>query len=93
MSNATSRLAAVRAARSTAEESAMPLPGTIFSAVAYARWVEATSTVRSGVTRPRWIARPASIHSAAITRSTSPPTGISAITGSRPSGSGSASST
>ena len=64
--------------------SAVPSPGAIFSTIDSDRWVEAISTVRSGVTRPRWMARPASIHSAAITTSTSPGTGISDSTGWRP---------
>ena len=42
------------------------------------------NTVRSGETSPRWIARPASIISAAITTSTSPGTGISDSTAVRP---------
>ena len=40
--------------------------------------------VRSGVTKPRCMARPASISSEAMTTSTSPGTGISASTGSAP---------
>ena len=42
------------------------------------------SVVRSAVTRPRWMARPASASSDASTQSTSPATGMRAITGSRP---------
>ncbi len=45
------------------------------------------SVVRSGVTRPRWIARPPSISSEASTTSTSPGSGISASTGWAPSAS------
>ena len=63
----------------------MPSPGTIFSDTASARWVEAISVVRSGVTNPRRMARPASIISAAIITSTSPAAGFSANTGTRPS--------
>ncbi len=47
------------------------------------RCVEAIKVVRSGVTRPRITARPASISSAAITMSTSPGEGIRANTGIR----------
>jgi hypothetical protein len=42
--------------------------------------------VRSGVTKPRWIARPASINSAPSTTSTSPGTAISDSTGRKPEG-------
>ena len=84
MSNATNRRAAARAAAVTAPESAVPSPGSDFSDTAKVRWVEAISVVRSGVTSPRWIARPASIHSAAITISTSPGAAMAENTGSRP---------
>ena len=50
-----------------------------------AGWDEAMKVVRSGVTSPRWTARPASISSEAITRSTSPGKGMRASTGWRPS--------
>ena len=43
------------------------------------------SVVRSLLTSPRWMARPASTSSEATTQSTSPATGMSAMTGSRPS--------
>ncbi len=56
----------------------------IFSVMAKTRCVEATSVVRSGVTMPRWMARPASISSEQTTTSTSPGTGMRASTGSRP---------
>ncbi len=46
--------------------------GTDFSETASARCDEAISVVRSGVTSPRWMARPASMNSAPITMSTSP---------------------
>ena len=59
----------------------MPSPGAIFSDTASARWVEVISTVRSGVTKPRMIERPASIISAVIITSTSPAEGISENTG------------
>ncbi len=55
----------------------MPLPGTTFSMTASVRCVEVISVVRSGDTKPRWMARPASISSAASTMSTSPGVGIS----------------
>jgi len=88
-----SKLMTCRAATSpasiTAPESAMPLPGRSFSCTAKARCVEAITVVRSGVTRPRMIERPASIHSAASTTSTSPGVGISAKIGRLPSRSGS----
>ena len=64
--------------------SAMPLPGRSFSTTAKARCVEAISVVRSGVTRPRSMERPASMNSAASTTSTSPGVGIRAKTGRRP---------
>ena len=83
MSNITSRSAAICAAASTSSEEAMPSPGTIFSLTASARWVEAISVVRSGVTKPRMMARPASIISAAISTSTSPGAGASENTGMR----------
>ena len=47
-------------------------------------WRRSTS-LRSGVTKPRCIARPASMNSEAITISTSPGKGISSRTGSVPS--------
>ena len=81
-SAAMTRRAAIAAAARTGAEAAMPSPGTVFSDTASARWVEAISVVRSGVTKPRWMARPASIISAAIRMSTSPAAGISAKTGS-----------
>jgi hypothetical protein len=56
------------------------------SVIEYTRWVEATKVVRSAVTRPRCSARPASMSSEAITTSTSPGMGLSAITGMRPAG-------
>ena len=64
----------------------MPSPGTCFSDTAKARWVEAIKVVRSGVTSPRWMARPASMNSAPMTTSTSPGTAISDSTGRRPAG-------
>ena len=73
--------AAISAAAITSSEDAMPSPGTIFSDTASARWVEAINVVRSGVTKPRMIERPASIISAAIMISTSPGAGISEKTG------------
>jgi hypothetical protein len=78
-----SRRAATSAAATTSCEEAIPSPGTIFSDTARARWVEAMSVVRSGVTNPRRMARPASIISAATSTSTSPAAGISENTGSR----------
>ena len=71
------RRAATSAAANTSSEEAIPSPGTIFSLTASARWVEVMSTVRSGVTNPRRMARPASIISAVIMMSTSPAAGIS----------------
>ncbi len=59
----------------------MPLPGRSFSCTAKARWVEAITVVRSGVTSPRMMERPASIHSAASTTSTSPGVGMRAKIG------------
>jgi hypothetical protein len=59
----------------------MPLPGTTFSITAGVRCVDEIRVVRSGVTKPRWIARPASISSAASTISTSPGAGMSDSTG------------
>ena len=81
MSNAITRFAAKSAAIETAPGSATPSPGVCFSATANARWVEAINVVRSGVTSPRIIERPASINSAASTTSTSPGAGINANTG------------
>ncbi|MNL37560.1 hypothetical protein D3C87_1597130 [compost metagenome] len=69
---------------STASLSATPLPGTIFSSTEKVRWLLAITVVRSGVTKPRCTARPASMSSAAISTSTSPGTAICAITGRRP---------
>ncbi|MHC2281384.1 hypothetical protein ACVME8_008027 [Bradyrhizobium diazoefficiens] len=81
-------LAAIPMAPVTAPPSAMPLPGAIFSPIAKDRWLDAISVVRSGVTRPRRIDRPASMNSAAITTSTSPGVGISDRIGLRPSSGG-----
>ena len=79
--------AAISAAASTSSALAIPSPGAIFSDTASIRWVEVISTVRSGVTKPRMIARPASISSAVIMMSTSPAAGISENTGwPRPAG-------
>ena len=75
------RRAATSAAAITSSDEAMPSPGTIFSLTANARCVEVISTVRSGVTKPRMIERPASIISAVIMISTSPAAGISEKTG------------
>jgi len=72
-------------ASATVFGSAVASPGFSFSATAYRRWVEAIKVVRSGVTRPCWIERPASISSAASTTSTSPWAGISDRIGVRPS--------
>ena len=83
------RLAATSAASVTTSGSPIPSPGFSFSATAKERWVEAISTVLSGVTRPRSIERPASINSAASTMSTSPGDGISDRTGATPSLAGS----
>ena len=85
MLKAMTRLAANSVARDTAAGSATPSPGACFSTTASARWVEAISVVRSGVTRPRSTERPASMSSAAITTSRSPGVGMSANTGSAPS--------
>ena len=84
MSNAMTFLAAKSAAIETTAGSATPSPGVCFSATAKARWVEAISVVRSGVTNPRIIERPASINSDARTTSTSPGAGIKANTGCAP---------
>ena len=84
MSNATSWRAASRQPASSAAASARPSASAIFSVMAKTRWVEAISSVRSGVTKPRSTARAASISSEASTTSTSPGTGIRASTGSRP---------
>jgi hypothetical protein len=73
--------AAISAAAFTSSLEAMPSPGAIFSETASARWLEVISTVRSGVTKPRMMARPASIISAVIMMSTSPAAGISEKTG------------
>ena len=87
MSNITSRRAAISAAAITSSVDAMPSPGTVFSETASARCDEAISVVRSGVTKPRRMARPASIISAATRMSTSPAAGISEKTaGFSPSG-------
>ena len=82
MSNRMSLWAAISAAAATSSELAIPSPGTVFSETAKARCDEAISVVRSGVTNPRMMARPASIISAAIRISTSPAAGISENTGS-----------
>ena len=87
MSKRTKRFAAAAACASRASLSTRPSPSALFSAIEYTRWVEASSVVRSGVTRPRWIARPPSISSEASTTSTSPGSGISASTGWAPSAS------
>ena len=71
-------------AAKTSASRARPSPGTVFSETAWVRWVEAISVVRSGVTKPRITARPASISSAATRMSTSPGAGASANTGVRP---------
>ena len=84
MSAATTCRAAERHASSNAGASTRPSPIAIFSVIAKTRCVENTKVLRSGETRPRWIARPASISSEAITKSTSPGAGISASTGSCP---------
>ena len=84
ISKAITRLALLVAARCTSVSSAMPFPGTAFSTSASARCDDAISTVRSGETKPRMMARPASIHSAATTMSTSASTGLRAKTGWRP---------
>ena len=76
MSNMMSRFAASNERRETVSLSALPSPGTIFSDTASMRWVDAISVVRSGVTKPRRIARPASASSAAIRMSTSPGDGL-----------------
>ncbi len=78
------RFAFRRAMSITFAESPVASPGAVFSMIPSARWEDAISVVRSGETSPRWIARPASISSAAITTSTSPGTGIMASTGVRP---------
>jgi len=56
----------------------------IFSAMAWERWVLAINRVRSGVTKPPAMARPASRNSLATTISTSPMPGESASTGRLP---------
>ncbi len=56
----------------------------IFSAMLWERWIEATTAVRSGVTKPAATVRAASNNSLAITMSTSPMPGDSASTGRRP---------
>ena len=76
--------AASRQPANSAAASARPSASAIFSVIANTRWVEAISSVLSGVTKPRSTARAASISSEASTTSTSPGTGISASTGSRP---------
>jgi len=85
MSKRTKRRAAASACFSSSASSTRPSPIAVFSAMAYTRCVDATRVVRSGVTRPRWTARPASISSDASTTSTSPGSGISASTGRAPS--------
>ena len=75
------RAAAPRADANNAALSARPSPMAVFSAMAYTRCVEATMVVRSGVTSPRCTARAASISSEAMTMSTSPGSGIKAMTG------------
>ena len=80
-SAAMKRRAAISAAAITSADEAMPSPGVIFSDTAKARWVDAIRVVRSGVTKPRMMARPASIISAAIITSTSPAAGIRENTG------------
>ena len=82
MSKACIVFAAERQASTSFSASTRPSAIAIFSVIANTRLVEAISVVRSGVISPRWIARPASISSDAITISTSPGTGISASTGS-----------
>src|SRR5262249_29618507 len=85
MSNATSARAASRQAASSAAGAPPASASAVFSVMANTRWVEAISKVFSGETKPRSTARAASISSEASTTSTSPGTGISASTGSRPS--------
>jgi hypothetical protein len=75
--------AALRQASISAVSSTRPSVNAVFSVMEKTRLVEVRSVVRSGVTSPRWIARPASISSEATTMSTSPGIGINAITGSR----------
>ena len=84
MSKAMKRFEALSAAARTFSDEARPSPGSIFSDTAAMRCDEAISVVRSGVTKPRMMARPASISSAAISMSTSPCAGDSAKTGRRP---------
>lgn len=72
MSKAMKRFDAASAASATLGDDARPSPGSIFSDTAAMRCEEAMSVVRSGVTKPRMTARPASISSAAIRMSTSP---------------------
>jgi hypothetical protein len=78
----TKRFEPWRAVSISTPASARPSPGAIRSVIAYTRFVEAISVVRSGVQNPRWIARPASISSEAITMSTSPGVGKRLSTGS-----------
>ena len=89
MSKAIMRLAATPAASTTTFGSVVASPGFSFSAVEYKRCVEAINVVRSGVTSPRRMERPASINSAARTMSTSPGAGISERIGARPAFGGS----
>ena len=84
MSKAMKRFEARSAVAATFSDEARPSPGSIFSETAAMRCDEAISVVRSGVTKPRMMARPASISSAAIRMSTSPGDGDSAKIGRRP---------
>jgi len=78
--------AAARPPSSSLSELTRPSPMAVRSVIEYTRCVEATKVVRLAVTRPRCSARPASISSEAITMSTSPGTGLRAMTGMRPAG-------
>ena len=87
MSSATSRFAVARATCMTVSLSASPSPSADFSPIVNTRWVDVTSVVRSRLTNPRCMARPASINSEATIRSTSPGLGISARIGCAPAAS------
>ena len=90
MSKAIQRAADASAIAASAPASTRPSPSAVFSPIDQTRCVDAISVVRSGVTRPRWTERAASISSEARTMSTSPGIGISASTGSAAAASASA---
>ena len=80
MSNRICSLLRSFSARSSRPTSKLPSPIAVRSPMASTRCVEAMSVVRSGVTKPLKIMRPASSSSVASATSTSPIAGLSAST-------------